>query len=280
VSANQDPKQGREPEPVRAATADAASEGAVVDAASESTAAETAATETTATGTVRSEQAEQPAAGGAEAASADAAAEAAALVAANGSAIAKAPAPPQLSNAGEPPAREPADAGAGGARRRRRFALIAVAALGVIAGVIGSWAYNIGFVSRAADNSAIIRTGADPSTFLNPTSDQHSVVLPIANNSPDAVTVVDLIMLAEPSIKWNGDEVTIPAGQTADVVMVTPGSCPVTVLPQLQPAQAQVYLRVTTVNGKLHGITLSYSGVVAYALAECQIANAAAGIAP
>ncbi|HEY3870147.1 MAG TPA: hypothetical protein VGM10_17415 [Actinocrinis sp.] len=253
MTANQGPKQARE-QSARATAADATADGTVAETASESAAAEST--------------------------SADAAAEADALVAANGSASAKAPAPLQPSDAGEPPAREPDDPGADGARWRRRFVLVAVAVVAVVAGVIGSWAYNIGFASRAADNSAIMRSGADPSTFLNPTSDRHSVVLPVANNSPDAVTVVGAYIQADQSIKWNGDEISIPAGQTANVVMVTPDSCPVTVLPQLQPAQAEVYLRVTTVNGKPHGITLAYTGVVAYAVAECQIANAAAGIAP
>jgi hypothetical protein len=258
VSADLDPEQAPDREPVGVPVGSAAS-GAAASAAAQS---------------------EKQAASGAKAATAEGAAEASVLTAANGSAAANAPALPQVSNAGEPPTREPAGTGGDGRRRRKRFVLVAVALAGVIVGVVGSWAYNIGFMSRAADNSAIIRTGADPTTFLNPPLDRHSVVLPIANNSPDAVTVVGLIMLAEPSIKWNGDEVTIPAGQTANVVMVTPSACPVTVLPQLLPADAQVYLRVTTVNGKLHGITLTYSGVVAYALAECQIAMAAAGEAP
>ena len=202
------------------------------------------------------------------------------VTAANGSVSAKAPAGPRASSAGEPPAHEPAAAGGGGGRRRRRVVLLAVVVAAVIAGAMGSWAYNIGFVSRAADNSAIIRTGADPTTFLHPLSDRHSVVLPVANNSPDAVTVIGLTLPADINIAWDGAEVTIPAGQTADVVMVTPDYCPVTVLPQLQPAQAQVTLRVNTVNGKPHGVSLDYSGVLAYAVAECQIAEAAAGNAP
>jgi hypothetical protein len=162
-------------------------------------------------------------------------------------------------------------AGPGRLSRRRRMQGVAVlSAVGVIAGVGGSWAYNSGYRTRAADSSAIIVTGADLPQFVDHAASTHEITMPIGNYSPYAVTIYQVEFTNAPDFAWNGDNAVIQPGQTAYLTITTPASCPVDVPPGRMPsnvAQATVHLR--TVSGGSHGIKLGFSGVLGYAVKQC-----------
>lgn len=155
-------------------------------------------------------------------------------------------------------------------QRRRVQGVAVLAALGVAAGIAGSWVYNSGYRARAADNQAIIVTGADLPQFVDRAASTHKITMPIANDSPYAVTVYEVEFSNAPDFTWDGDEAVIQPGQTNYLTVTTPASCPVAIPPGRMPtdvAQAVVHLR--TISGGPHGIRLGFSGVLGYAVKQC-----------
>lgn len=159
-----------------------------------------------------------------------------------------------------------------GLTRGRRYGLIGLAVLGVAAGVAGSWVYNSGYKTRAANNSAVIRSAADPSTYVTG-GDYTELTVPIRNDSPDAVTVVGLTLPDAPRILWDGKQTVIAAGSTAYLHVKTPSNCAAVPHPVAKPSSVNVTLRVVTENGKPHGgLRAAVSGVIQYAADYCAVA--------
>jgi hypothetical protein len=153
--------------------------------------------------------------------------------------------------------------------RRRRNGLIGLAVLGVVAGVAGSWVYNSGYKTRAANNSAVIRSAADPSTYVN-AGDFTMLTVPIRNDSPDAITVIGLSLPDVPRIRWDGRQTVIQPGMTAYLRVKTPNDCWATPHPIADAKPVNVWLRVLTVNGKVHApLKAAVSGVIQYAADHC-----------
>ena len=155
-------------------------------------------------------------------------------------------------------------------QRRRVQGVAVLVALGVAAGIAGSWVYNSGYRTRAADNQAIIVTGADLPQFVDRAASTHKITMPIANDSPYAVTVYKVEFSNAPDFAWDGDNAVIQPGQTNYLTVTTPASCPVAIPPGRMPtnvAEAVVHLR--TISGGPHGIRLGFSGVLGYAVKQC-----------
>jgi len=172
---------------------------------------------------------------------------------------------------GDPDAAGPADAEAGRiSRRRRRQGVAVLAAIGVGAGIAGSWVYNSGYRARAADNQAIIVTGADLPQFVDHAASSHKITMPIGNDSPYAVTVYEVKIDNAPDFTWDGDNAVIQPGQTNYLTLTTPANCPVAVPPGRMPSVvAATEVRVRTISGGPHKINLGFSGVLAYAVKQC-----------
>lgn len=164
-----------------------------------------------------------------------------------------------------------ADSGSARTSRRRRMqGVAALSAVGVIAGVGGSWWFNSGYRSRAADNQAIIVTGADLPQFVDRAASSHRITMPITNDGSYPVTVFEVEFTNAPDFTWDGDNAVIQPGQTNYLTVTTPASCPVALPPGPMPtnvAKATVHLR--TISGGPHGIKLGFSGVLGYAVQQC-----------
>jgi hypothetical protein len=157
-------------------------------------------------------------------------------------------------------------------RRRtwKTWMAIGLAAVGLAGGIAGSWVYNNGYRSRAADDSAIIVSGADLPTFAGHGSDRSEITMPVTNDSPDTVKIFQVQFVNAPTLTWQGPDTVIPAGKTAYLTVRASADCPVTVAPGPIPTTlARALLHVQTTSGKPHGINLYYSGVLAYAAWEC-----------
>ena len=172
---------------------------------------------------------------------------------------------------GNPDAAGPADAEAGRmSRRRRRQGAAVLAAIGVGAGIAGSCVYNSGYRTRAADNQAIIVTGADLPQFVDHAASTHKITMPIGNDSPYAVTVYEVKIDNAPDFTWDGDNAVIQPGQTNYLTVTTPASCPVALPAGRMPSDvAAAQVRVHTISGGPHRINLGFSGVLAYAVKQC-----------
>jgi len=169
---------------------------------------------------------------------------------------------------------EPEEAGAGQAvslARGRRYGLFGLAVLGLAVGVAGSWIYNSGYKTRAANSSAVIRSAADPSTYVT-AGDYTELTVPIRNDSPDAITVVGLTLPDAPRILWDGKQTVIAAGSTAYLRVKTPSNCAAVPHPLESASSVNVTLRVLTENGKPHGsLRAAVSGVIQYAADYCAL---------
>ena len=153
--------------------------------------------------------------------------------------------------------------------KRRRNGLIGLAVLGVVAGVVGSWEYNSGYKTRAANDSAVIRSGADPSTYVN-AGDFTVLTVPIRNDSPDALKVIGLSVPNAPQIVWDGRQTVMQVGSTVYLRVKVPRSCAAIPHPIADASPVIVSLRVLTVNGKMHGsLKAGVSGVIQYAADYC-----------
>ena len=164
-----------------------------------------------------------------------------------------------------------AEEGGAGApwHRRRRNGLIGLAVLAAVVGAVGSWVYNSGYQTRASDNSAVIRAGADPSTYVTP-GDLTKLTVPIRNDSPDAVTVVGLVLPSAQKIRWDGKETVIQPGETVYLQVNAPSSCAAVPHVVKKTTTASVLLNVQTANGMQHPrLRLSVSGVIVYAADYC-----------
>ncbi len=159
--------------------------------------------------------------------------------------------------------------------RGRRYGLIGLAVLGVAVGVAGSWVYNSGYKTRAANSSAVIRSAADPSTYVT-AGDYTELTVPIRNDSPDAITVVGLTLPDAPRILWDGKQTVIAAGSTAYLRVKAPSNCAAVPHPLAKTTAVNVTLRVVTENGKPHGgLRAAVSGVIQYAADYCAPAPSA-----
>jgi hypothetical protein len=169
-----------------------------------------------------------------------------------------------------------------GSKRTRLLVLIPVVA---VLGAVGGWRYNTTEPARAADDSAVIRSGADPSIVLgtNTTAGTVRVTMPFRNDSPYKVTLTSLILPYASQLVWDGAAMTLQPGQTGYPVIDVPASCMTGVLaPGVRPAQTtppkrtviqeeviDVYLKVNTINQKSHGITLGATGALETAAYNC-----------
>jgi hypothetical protein len=156
------------------------------------------------------------------------------------------------------------------AARRRKWGVVVLVALGLAAGIWGSWVYNAGFRARAADDSAIIVAGADRPAFVDQASSGYRITMPVSNYSPYTITVDDVQFINATGMKWDGKNGVIRPGQTVDLTVAAPADCALDLAPNPEPTKlADAYVHVRTLNGKRHGITLYYSGLLMYAVHQC-----------
>ena len=158
--------------------------------------------------------------------------------------------------------------------RRRRIGVAVLVAVAAIAGAVGSWVYNHGYKVRAANNSAVIRSGADLSTYVSP-GDYTAVTVPIRNDSPDQVTVIGLTVPNAPKLIWDHQQVVIPPNSTTNLRMYTRGECEAAPHALKQRDPVTVVVRVLTINGKMHGsLQELINGAIQYADDRCAIPSA------
>jgi hypothetical protein len=155
------------------------------------------------------------------------------------------------------------------AKRRRRAGLIALSVVAILAGVLGSWAYNHGAPTRQDRDTAIIRAGMDPSTYVSP-GDYDNMTVPIRNDSPYAVTVIGLYVVSAPKLSWNSAWTVIQPGATANLHLMAPYGCSAIPHTLKHIGAVPVLLRVLTANGNSHAsLRTSISGVIQYAADYC-----------
>jgi hypothetical protein len=158
--------------------------------------------------------------------------------------------------------------------RRRRIGIAVLLAVAAIAGAIGSWVYNHGYKVRAANNSAIVRSGAELSTFVSP-GDYTAVTVPIRNDSPYDVTVIGLTVPNAPKLVWDHRQVVVPPNATTNLTLYTRGECAASPHPIAHRQPVTVVVRVLTINGKMHGsLQELISGAIQYADDVCAIPSA------
>lgn len=156
----------------------------------------------------------------------------------------------------------------------------------IIGGLLG-WNYNRTAPARAANDSAVIRAGADVSTVVGTdsvgTTGVVAVTAPFRNDSPYPVTLNSLILPYAAQLVWQGEAMTVQPGETGYPLVDVPASClaglpaagsgPVrSTPPSRSAAQNQlptIYLKVNTVDGKTHGITLGANGALEVAAFNC-----------
>ena len=161
--------------------------------------------------------------------------------------------------------------------RRLRTGALVVAAVGLLAGVGGGLAYNSSYRTRINAGSAFVVTGADLTTYADLAAGAHQILVPLENDSPNAVKVTGVSVVDAPTILWDGNQITIQSGDTAYLTVTTPANCPAVVHPASSPKRARVQVGVHTVDGKRHAINLGYEGVLAYAVQECGPPQSASG---
>lgn len=158
--------------------------------------------------------------------------------------------------------------------RRRRTGVVVLLALAAIGGAVGSWVYNHGYKVRAANNSAVIRSGANLSTYVSP-GDYTAVTVPIRNDSPYQVTVIGLTVPNAPKLQWDDLQTVIPPNSTANLRLFTRGECEASPHPLKVGGPVTVVVRVLTINGKMHGsLQELISGAIQYADDRCAIPSA------
>lgn len=158
--------------------------------------------------------------------------------------------------------------------RRRRIAVGVLMGLAAIAGAVGSWVYNHGYKVRAANNSAVIRSGADLSTLVSP-GDYTAVTVPIRNDSPYQVTVIGLTVPNAPKLQWDDLQTVIPPNSTANLRLYTRGECQAVPHALKQSGPVTVVVRVLTINGNMHGsLQELINGAIQYADDRCAIPSA------
>ncbi|HXR71710.1 hypothetical protein [Actinocrinis sp.] len=167
-----------------------------------------------------------------------------------------------------------ADSAVSPVHRRRRVGVAVLVAVAAIAGAVGSWVYNHGYKVRAANNSAVIRSGADLSTYVSP-GDYTAVTVPIRNDSPYQVTVIGLTVPNAPKLIWDHQQVVIPPNATTNLRMYTRGECEAAPHALKQRDPVTVVVRVLTINGKMHGsLQELINGAIQYADDRCAIPSA------
>ena len=164
--------------------------------------------------------------------------------------------------------------------------LVALIVVVAGAGAVGGWRYNATAPLRAADDSAVVRTGADASVVVpsqTPAPGYATVTMPFRNDSPYAITLTSLTMPFATALTWDAQPLTLQPGQTGYPLVEVPTSClagfpadgsgPARTPPPTRPASDSVlpavYLKVTTVDGKEHGITLGANGALEAATYNC-----------
>lgn len=158
--------------------------------------------------------------------------------------------------------------------RRRRVGVAVLVALAAISGALGSWVYNHGYKVRAANNSAVIRSGADLSTYVSP-GDYTTVTVPIRNDSPFPVTVIGLTVPNAPKLIWDHQQVVVPPNSTTNLRVYTRGECEAAPHALKQRDPVTVVVRVLTINGKMHGsLQELINGAIQYADDKCAIPSA------
>lgn len=179
-----------------------------------------------------------------------------------------------VSDEGRPETASPGHDESSDVPRRRRVGVSLLVALAAIAGAGGSWIYNHGYKVRAANNSAVIRSGAYLSTYASP-GDYTAVTVPIRNDSPYQVTVIGLTVPNAPKLVWDRQQAVIPPNTTADLRLFTRGKCEAVPHPIKGHKPVTVVVRVLTINGKMHGsLQELINGAIQYADDRCAIPSA------
>jgi hypothetical protein len=165
---------------------------------------------------------------------------------------------------------ETADAGtAPSVKRRRRGGLIVLAVLALVAGVVGSWAYNRDLSARQTNDTAAVRAATDPSTYVTP-GDYSEVTVPIRNDGPLAITVIGLYLPTAPRLLWDGAWTVIQPGATAELRVQAPFGCSAIPHTLKHAAAVPVLLRVQTANGNSHAsLRTTVNGMIQYAADYC-----------
>ncbi len=173
---------------------------------------------------------------------------------------------------------------------RKRTGLVTLIVVVAAGGAVGGWRYNATAPLRAATDSAVIRGGADPSVVVPQTPETPgyaTVTMPFRNDSPYAVTLTSLILPFASQLTWEAQPLTLQPGQTGYPLIEVPTAClagfpaagsgPDRTPPPTRPASDSVlpavYMKVTTVDGKEHGITLGANGALEAATFTCGVNN-------
>jgi hypothetical protein len=166
-------------------------------------------------------------------------------------------------------------------RLRRIFrgprTLIALAAAAALAGSVGAWKYDAGLRNEPKDNNvAMIGSGADLSSYVSQ-GVYTEMTVPIRNDSPDAITIVGLKVLAAPRLAWEGPAVRVQPGSTVFLRVKAPDDCPAVPHRLKSRGAVTVLVRVETVNGRVHdSLRAGDYGVIQYAYDYCAVHHVSA----
>jgi hypothetical protein len=164
--------------------------------------------------------------------------------------------------------------------------LVILLPLVAVVGAVLSGFYNAAEPSRAAQDSAVVRAAADVSVVIpSGTADAgtRAVTMPFRNDSPDAITLTSLYLPFAGQLSWTSQPLTVQPGHTGYPLVLVPASClagfpaagsgPLRTTPVKHSATEEqlitVYIKVTTVDGNTHGITLGANGALAAAAYKC-----------
>jgi hypothetical protein len=165
-----------------------------------------------------------------------------------------------------------------GAALRRHKVLVALAVLAAIIGAASSWKNNGGFRTRAANDSAVIRSGADLSSYVAP-GIYTELTVPIRNDSPYAITIIGLSVPNAPRLAWHGSPVRVQPNATVYLRITTPSACAAVPHALKSSGPVTVAVRALTVDGKMHGsLRATENGVIQYAYDYCAVPTNSASV--
>jgi hypothetical protein len=144
-----------------------------------------------------------------------------------------------------------------------------VAAVAVLVGVAGGWAWDSSEPTRDAGNDLIIKTGTDPSTYVLDDGTPVGFTVPVRNDSTFPVTVTFLQTPGIPKSSWRGANRVIPPGVTQDLAMTAPPGCAASAVPGKTDAPVTVHLIVASPNNTTHKITFTLDGVIQAIAHQC-----------
>ncbi|MGH3414929.1 MAG: hypothetical protein ACRDSS_00540 [Actinocrinis sp.] len=168
------------------------------------------------------------------------------------------------------------DAADGAGRNRFSRGVLILAVLALVAGALGSVAYNHRHGAAPAGSATIVRSAADRSTYVTP-GDFTAMTVPVRNDSTLPITVISLAVSDAPRIKWDGVHTVVQPGATADLRVNAPSQCAAMPHPLRREfaTSVTVILKIANAGGTSHGsLRALISGVLQYAVDLCSLPSA------